>query len=215
MSTQTPFVITISRQFGSGGAYLGQRIAVRLHTYYADREIIRKAAEMIHLPEDNKKPMSKSSINKLESLLKSFKHAELRSCCKPLADLPPPDDESYVMEAPIVTWIAQHWHSVIVGRGGYHLLRHNPRHLAVYIHADMDFRLERVQSIYGVSPTQALKLIEASDRDRKLFIYNTTGSTWENTQQYHLSIDTSALGFTLPEEMILDSMLARLENSLD
>lgn len=215
MSTQTPFVITISRQLGSGGAYLGQRIAARLHIHYADREIIRKAAGMIHLPEGNKKSMSGNSISELESLLKSFDHAEPKACCKPLVALPPPDDAGRVTETSLVTWIGQHWHSVIVGRGGYHLLRHNPRHLAVYIHADMDFRLERVQTIYDVSPAQALKLIEASDRDRKRFLYRITGSDWENTRQYHLSIDTSALGFILSEEMILDSMLARLENSLD
>ncbi|MEN6355549.1 MAG: cytidylate kinase-like family protein [Armatimonadota bacterium] len=125
--------------------------------------------------------------------------------------VPPLDNEFHVVESSIVTQIAENWHSVIVGRGGYHLLRENPRHLAVFIYANTDFRSKRIQEIYNMSAEAAVKLIEASDQDRQRYLRNVIGSDWADAQLYHLSIDTSALGFALAEEMVLDSMLARLE----
>lgn len=170
---------------------------------------------MFHLPDSNTEPMSEQALTALESLLRSFKYTGIEADTESFTSLPPLDDEFHVNETPIVTQIAQRWHSVIVGRGGYHLLRDNPRHLAVYVHANTNFRSERIQKIHGVSQTQAMGLIEASDQDRRRFLRIVTGTNWEDTRQYHLSLDTSALSFTLCEEMILDSMLARLENAPD
>ena len=129
----------------------------------------------------------------------------------PPANLPPLDDEFHLAESSVITQIAENCSAVIVGRGGYHLLRDNPRHLAVFLYADADFRLKRIQGIYNVSAEKAAKLMESSDQDRKHYLHNVIGSDWTDARQYHLSLDTSTLGFALAEDIIMDCMHTRLE----
>ena len=69
MSEEKPFFITISRQLGSGGAYLGQRIAARLGIYYADQEIVRKAAGMLQVSEEVVEPMDE----KMTPMLRTYR----------------------------------------------------------------------------------------------------------------------------------------------
>jgi len=61
MKPTDPLIITVSRQMGSGGAYIGQRLAKKLKMHYADREIIRKAAEMLAVPEEDLESMDEKS----------------------------------------------------------------------------------------------------------------------------------------------------------
>jgi cytidylate kinase len=211
MSEQTPFVITISRQLGSGGSYLGQRVAARLGIHYADREIVRQAAIMLHVSEEAVEPMDEKITPVWQSLLRTFDHGRPELSYMPPANLPPLDDEFHLAQSTVITQIAESCSAVIVGRGGYHLLRDNPRHLAVFLYADADFRLRRIQEIYDVSADKATKLMETSDHDRRRYLHNVMGSDWTDALQYHLSLDTSALGFTLAEETIVHCLLARLE----
>ena len=127
----------------------------------------------------------------------------------PPVDLSSTDDEFRLAESSIITKIAESWSTVIVGRGGYHLLRDNPRHLAVFIYANADFRIRRIQDIYGVSLKGASRLMQESDRDRSHFLISTTGTDWADARQYHLSLDTSVLGLPLAEDIIMDSLFAR------
>lgn len=211
MSEQMPFVITISRQLGSGGSYLGQRVAARLGIHYADREIVRQAAVMLHVSEEVVEPMDEKMTPIWQSLLRTFDHGRPELSYVPPANLPPLDDEFHLAESSVITQIAESCSAVIVGRGGYHLLRDNSRHLAVFLYADADFRIKRIQEIYDVSAEKVAKLMETSDQDRRHYLHNVIGTDWTDARQYHLSINTGVLGFGLAEETIVDCLLARIE----
>jgi len=208
---EMPFVITISRQLGSGGSYVGQRIAARLGIYYADREIVRQAAAMLHVSEEVVEPMDEKMTPIWQSLLRSFEKGLPELSYVPPANLPPLDNEFHLAESSVITQTAENCSAVIVGRGGYYLLRDNPRHLSVFLHADEDFRLKHIQGIYNVSAEKAAKLMESSDQDRKHYLHNVIGSDWTDARQYHLSLDTSTLGFAQTEDIIMDCMHTRLE----
>lgn len=211
MSEQIPFVITISRQLGSGGTYLGQRVATRLGIHYADREIVRQAAVMLNVSEEAVEPMDERTTPIWQSLLRTFDKGRPELSYVPPANLPPHDDEFHLAESSVITQIAENCSAVIVGRGGYHLLRYNPRHLAVFLYADEDYRLKRIQEIYNVSAERAEQLMDTSDQNRKHYLHNITGGDWTDARQYHLSLDTSMLGFALAETIIVDCVHAQLE----
>jgi cytidylate kinase len=121
----------------------------------------------------------------------------------------PTDRELYSTESNIITRIAQQRSVIIVGRGGYYVLRQHPRCLSILLHADITFRQRRVQELYNVSAKKALKLIESIDKEREHYLRALTGQNCMDARHYHLSIDTSVVGLEEAEEIILAAFRAR------
>jgi cytidylate kinase len=208
MKETSPFVITISRQMGSGGAYLGKRLASRLNVLYLDREIVSQAAKELKTPVESLESRDEKLTPFWRSLLESYAYVT------PTAYVPPPlhmptDRELYSTESNIITRIAQQRSAVIVGRGGYYVLRRHPRCLSILLHADITFRQKRVQELYHVSAEEALKLIESVDKERERYLRALTGQNCMDARHYHLSLDTSVVGLEAAEEIILATLRAR------
>jgi cytidylate kinase len=208
MKETSPFVITISRQIGSGGAYLGKRLASRLNVLYLDREIMSQAAKELKMPVESLESRDEKLTPFWRSLLESYAYVT------PTPYVPPPlhmptDRELYSTESNIITRIAQQHSVVIVGRGGYYVLRQHPRHLSILLHADIAFRQKRVQELYHVSAEEALKLIKSIDKEREHYLRALTGQNCMDARHYHLSIDTSVVGLEKAEEIILATLRAR------
>jgi cytidylate kinase len=208
MKEPLPFVITISRQMGSGGAYLGKRLASRLNVLYLDREIVSQAAKELKTPVESLESRDEKLTPLWRSLLESYAYIT------PTPYVPPPlhmptDRELYSTESNIITRIAQQHSAVIVGRGGYYVLRRHPRHLSILLHADITFRQKRVQELYHVSAEEALKLIESIDKERDHYLRALTGQNCMDARHYHLSLDTSVVGLEAAEEIILTTLRAR------
>ena len=201
-------VITISRQLGSGGAYLGQRLAFRLNALYLDHEIVRQAAEELNIPEENLAVRDEKVTSRWQAILQSFVDTTSLSYDPPPLDTLN-DKNLYKVESDIITRIANQRSAVIVGRGGHYVLRQHPGCLSVFLHADIDFRQKRVQELYNVSPKEALKLINSIDQDRGYYLKALTGQDWLDARQYHLSLDTGVLGLDKAEDIILKTLQAR------
>ena len=208
MKETSPFVITISRQKGSGGAYLGKRLAVRLNVMYLDREIVSQAAKELKMPVESLGARDEKLTPFWQSLLESYAYIT------PTPYVPPPlhmptDRELYSTESNIITRIAQQRSAVIVGRGGYYVLRQHPRRLSILLHADISFRQKRLQELYNVSAEEAFKLIESIDKERERYLRVLTGQNCMDARHYHLSINTSVVGLEAAEEIILATLRAR------
>ena len=208
MKETSPFVITISRQKGSGGAYLGKRLASRLNVLYLDREIVSQAAKELKTPVESLETRDEKLTPFWRSLLESYAYIT------PTPYVPPPlhmptDRELYSTESNIITRIAQQHSAVIVGRGGYYVLRQHPRHLSILLHADIAFRQKRVQELYSMSAEESQKLIKSIDKEREHYLRVLTGQNCMGARQYHLSIDTSVVGLEAAEEIILATCRAR------
>lgn len=209
MSNALSYVITISHQIGSGGAYLGQRIAFRLCVQYVDHEIIRQAAQDLKIPEEHLAFRDEKVTSRWQSLIQA----------NPISfDWYPPqfyilkDQELYNAESDIISRIANECTAVIVGRGGYYVLRHHPRCLNVFLHANINFRQKRVQEIYHISSEQSLNMIRLMERDRANYLRKLTGQNWLDARQYHICLDTSAIGLDKAEDIILETLEARFKD---
>jgi CMP/dCMP kinase len=208
MKEASPFVITISRQKGSGGAYLGKRLASRLNVLYLDREIVSQAAKELKMPIESLEARDEKLTPFWRSLLQSYAYITPTSYVPPPLHMPT-DRELYSTESNIITRIAQQRSAVIVGRGGYYVLRQHPRCLSILLHADITFRQKRVQELYQLSAEEALKLIESIDKEREHYLRALTGQNCMDALHYHLSLNTGLVGLEAAEEITLAAFRAR------
>ena len=195
-----PLTITISRQLGSGGAYIGQKLSKVLNIQYADREIIGKAADSLSVLENE----LEARDEKIRSFWESFIHfnAIASDMYLPPKKNLPTDLKLFKTETRIIREMAKNHSYVIVGRCGFHILGNYPNRVSIFLHADAAFRESRVQEMYNVPEETAKKMIVQNDKERALYCKTFTGKDWTDATNYGLSLDTGKIGLDKTVEFI-------------
>ena len=201
MEKTTNFLLTISRQLGSGGAHIGQELAKRLDLFYADREIINQAAKQLSVVEEDLESREEKKVSFWQSFLQSYTFNTLDTYIPPEIIIPT-DLEVFNAEKAVIERIAKEKSAVIIGRCGSYILRDHPNHLKVFFHSDIDFRKDRVQRGYNITEKEAEKMIVNNDVERSRYFHTYTGEVWTDTRQYDLSINTSKIGLDKSVELI-------------
>ena len=184
-------IITIARQYGSGGKTVGKMLAKELDIPYYDREIISMAAE-------------ESGVN--PTLFQDeFKHHGLRALLsggyKGSRLLSPEsagftsDDNLFNYHAKIIRSLAEEGSCVIIGRCADHILKDVPGVVRVFVHAPEDFCLQEAMKVNSLPENEVKKLIVKTDDYRARYYKYYTGQEWKNALNYDLSLDSSKLGF--------------------
>jgi CMP/dCMP kinase len=204
MKTDSLFVITISRQLGSGGAYIGQQLAKKLNIFYADREIIHKAAQQFSLLEEELELRDEKISSYWQSFIQSFAYGTPDTYIPP--QVIPTDHTLFEAEKEIIERIAKERSAVIIGRCGSYILREHPNHLKIFIHSDITSRKNRIQKLYNVSEVAAEKMIIKSDKERSLYYYAFTGKDWIDARQYDISLDTGKISLDKSIELLIKCM---------
>jgi len=207
----SPFAITISRQLGSGGSYLGQRIAKQLGIYYIDREMVSEAAKKLQLLEED----LVNYDEKADSFWESFLTSEYLCTT---TYYPPQlfiNTSSHLFQAQseIIEKIIKEKSSVIIGRAGFHILRDYPRHLSIFVHASIPFRRKRIEELYQLSEKEAQKKIEKYDSERARYIRAIADLDWKDACNYHMCIDTSIIGLENVEKIVLNYVMDKFQNN--
>jgi cytidylate kinase len=204
MEQTKSFVITISRQLGSGGAYIGQQVAKKADIFFADREIINKAAKQLRTLEENLESREEKILSFWHSFFKYTSKAQgvYMAPVSPILEFT--DDELFTVESDIIKHIAKEGPAVIIGRCGFDVLRQFPNHVSIFMHANREFRTNRTQISYNLSHADAEKMIDKSDKERAAYCKSFTGKEWTDALNYDISIDTSKLGIDKTVEFILN-----------
>jgi len=191
MEKKAKILITVSRQLGSGGSYVGQEVAKKCGVFYADRTIIQEAAKKLSVKEE--------TVAEREESVPSLWRAFLSSACiypdlyVPPVMLLPTDHDFFLAESDVIKRVADERSAVIIGRCGFHILRDYPDRISVFIHADRAFRVERYRTIYKTTEEDAAKIVARCDKERANYFRNYTGCDMTDAQNYDLAIDTSQL----------------------
>lgn len=201
MKKSTPFAVTISRQLGSGGAYIGQQLAKKLNFIYANREIISMAAQKLSVLEKDLVSRDEKKCSFWQSFLQISPLTQ--DAYIPPELMVPGDHELFEVEAEIIEDIAKKCSAVIIGRCGFHVLRNNPNHVSIFLHGDSSFRSTRIQKLYNLSEEAAGKMIAQKDKERARHCKTITGREWQDARNYTISIDTSKVGIDKTIEFIL------------
>jgi cytidylate kinase len=184
--------ITIARQMGCGGAYVGQIIARRLGLRYVDREVLHLAAQSLGV----EAATVEANSEKLTSFWERF-FSGLTVLPPESSYTPPPvrrftDEELFQRKVEALKVIAARQDCVIVGYGAAFVLPRHRRTVNLYFHAPLKFRMRRVMEIYKLSETsEARRMIEESDEMRRRYFEQMTDVDWTCADNYHLCIDTS------------------------
>lgn len=184
------YVITISRQFGSGGRAVGQKLAQKLDIPFYDKELISLAAKESGMNPEVFKSIDETAAN---SLLYSLSMG-MYNFNGPLAmgDLPV-NDKLYLLQHQLIKEIATKGPSVIVGRCADYVLKDNPHIINVFIYADMEYRKKRAVTVHNIEERRAETIINKTDKTRANYYSFYTGQKWGVAQNYDLCIDSSKL----------------------
>lgn len=203
--------ITISRQLGCGGSYVGQLLATRLGLKYVDREVLRLAAQEFGCSEETVAARQERVASFWERILSglTFGAPEAPYTPPPLRNFT--DEELFEKQTEILRRIASKHDCVVIGWAGVHLLPKHPGLFSIFCHAPASFRIGRIMQLYGAETKEdARQMIEESDELRKKYFNVMTGYEWACAENYNLSIDTSLFPLEEVAEIIIQ-LLKRKE----
>lgn len=205
-----PYSVTISHQLGSGGAYLGEKLANRLGIHFLDRDILKEVARELDLAESELEDREE----KLSSFWENFTRvAVLSDPAYNLAGQPymPSDSDFFKLECNTIQRIAQKSSAVFLGRCGYYVLRSHPRHVSILVMAGQPARIKRLQELYNLSAEKARDLIRTNDQERTNYIHTLTKQNWLDPRHYDLCVNTSAVGLEMAVELVEKCVRAKLQ----
>ena len=192
-------IITISREFGSGGRSIGKLVAEKLGYRFFDSELVNKVAQRSGFsPEFIEESGEYASAR--SSLLFALATASQYS-----ADGLSMHDRLYIEQTKIIEEIAAEGDCVIVGRCADFILRDRKDCLNVFIHADMESRAKRIVERYGECDKSPEKRFTEKDQKRKVYYKNYTGRNWGQAQNYDICLNSGALGIETCAELIVQA----------
>lgn len=179
-------IITISREFGSGGRFIGEKLAKELGFTFYDKEIITQAAQKTGLSEKyiarHGEYAPKNNIFSYAFIGRDTNGSSV-------------DDLIYQAQQEIICDIAQKENCVIVGRCADYILRNRTDVLNVFIHGNEPEKCKRIMKLYDKTKKDALDLMKDTDKKRKINYSYYTDQTWGDTKNYALCINSSILGY--------------------
>ncbi len=190
-------IITVSREFGSGGRTVGRLLAEKLNLKYYDKELVKRISletgfDPGYIEEHGEYAQGKSA---LAYLFGGTGHPDFMNGMTPA-------DFLWCMQRKIILEIADKEPCVIVGRCADYILKDRPDVLNVFIHAPKPQRAERIVKLYGESDVAPEKRLDDKDARRRVNYRHFTGRDWGSVQNYHLALDSGALGLETCVDLI-------------
>lgn len=189
-------VITVSREFGSGGRTIAKETANRLGYAYYDNEIVTEIAVRSGFSEKFVREFGEYAGH-TGSLLYC-----LSIGAGSTGTGMSPADSLYVFQQNFIREAAQKGKCVIVGRCADHILRDRDDVLNVFIHADKKFRADRIVRLYGESADAPEKRLSEKDKKRRTYYRYYTEREWGAAQNYHISFDSGVIGIERCAEIL-------------
>lgn len=188
-------IITISRQFGSGGRTIGKLLADKLGYAFYDKELIEKIAEESGFSKEYIEEQGEYSPVK-----NIFSYAFVGRNVNGMSA----NDYLWQNQRKIILDIAEKGNCVIVGRCADYILKDRKDCLNAFIHADNEKRAERIVNLYGETNVEPLKRLEEKDKKRSINYKYYTEREWGNAKNYHISLDSGEFGVDKCVEIIYE-----------
>ncbi len=186
-------IITVSRQFGSGGRTIGRKAAERLGISCYDAELIQKIAEESGFAQNYIREEGEYASSGRFSPFFSNRSMGLTN-----------QDRLWKIQSKIILDIAAKESCVIVGRCADYILREEADCLRVFIHADVGKRAERIVKVYGETAQSPEKRLLDKDKRRSSYYRFYTDMEWGRAENYHIALDSGKLGIEKCIEIISD-----------
>ena len=191
----TKRIITISREFGSGGRFIGEEVAKKLGIAYYDKNIIGQIAVKSGLsPEYIQENAELSPKKGLFAYAFSGRDITGKSV----------EDMVYEAQRNIILELAEKEPCVIIGRNADYILKDRDDVLNVFIHGDMPEKIKRITGLYNVKEKEAVKMMADTDKRRRTNYNFYTDQNWGKASNYTLCLNSSQLGYDRCEMIIME-----------
>lgn len=191
----TKRIVTISREFGSGGRFIGEEVAKKLGIKYYDKEIIGQIAKESGMAPEYIKENAELSPKK-GIFAYAFTGRDITG--KSVEDM------VYEVQRKVILELAEKEPCVIIGRNADFILKDRDDVLNVFIHGNMPEKMKRICQLYNVSEQDAVKMMTDTDK-RRMTNYNFyTDQRWGKASNYTLCLNSSQLGYDKCEEIIME-----------
>ena len=188
-------IITISREFGSGGRFIGEEVAKKLGIAYYDKNIIGQIAEKSGLsPEYIQENAELSPKKGLFAYAFSGRDITGKSV----------EDMVYEAQRNIILELAEKEPCVIIVRNADYILKDRDDVLNVFIHGDMPEKIKRITGLYNVKEKEAVKMMADTDKRRRTNYNFYTDQNWGKASNYTLCLNSSQLGYDRCEMIIME-----------
>ena len=194
-------IITISREFGSGGRSIGRMVAEKLGIPFYDKELVDHIAlESGFAPnyiEEHGEHAPSSSIFSY-----ALSHQSVPGVMNGLSTA----DFLWSVQCSVILQLAEKGPCVIVGRNADYILKDRPDVLHAFIHANKEFRAERIVRLYGESEKSPMARLNEKDKRRKVNYQHYTGRNWGQSHNYDICLDSSKIGIETCSEILIKLM---------
>ena len=180
-------IITISRQYGSGGRYVGKMLSEKLGIPFYDNEIITMSAK--------KSGYSEALFEKAEQFTNGSLLYSLTMFGQPagIGGLPL-SEKVYIIQSDVIKHLADQGPCIIIGRCANYVLKEHTDTINFFLYSDIEHRIKRAVNYYGLEEKNARDLILKKDKKRAAYYNYYTGERWGELSNYHLSLDTDSIG---------------------
>ena len=192
-------IITISRQFGSGGRTVGRMLAERLGVPFYDKELVKQVADETGL--DSAFIEENGEFSPSKSIF-SFAMSQGIPCMQNGLSM---SDFIFCIQRQVILKLAEQ-PCVIVGRGADYILKDREDCFNVFIHADMKSRAERIVRLYGESEKKPEQRLADKDKKRKIYYKHYTDREWGDAKNYDMCLNSGKIGIDKCVELILDAI---------
>ncbi len=193
-------IITVGRQYGSGGREVAKKLAEVMNISFYDKELLAEASKDSGICQEVMETYDEKQEKK--SFFTMIGGIQGRMDPGSMYLEMPLNQRIFLAQFDTIRRIADEGPCVIVGRCADYVLRDHRNVLNVFVKADMETRVKRITRLYGLDPMKAEETIRKADKQRSTYYnYYATG-TWGDVNNYHLCVDTGAVGIEGAVELI-------------
>ena len=205
MNREEKFVITISRQFGTGGHEIGAELAQRLGVKLLDKQILNEVASKFGMVEDAMERIEARNPLWRDDFTQFYRQymagAEYNGM-----EHDQTSHQLFEAQAAAIRKIAAEESCVIIGRCGFYIFRDHPNAMKIFIHADDDCRKQRIARRYDMSESDAAAMIVDNDYSRELYTKTFTGLDWTDARNYDVSLNVRRFGVNGAVDFLMNSI---------
>ena len=191
-------IITISREYGSGGRTVGELVAKKLGIPFYDKEVVNAVAEECGFSHD-----FIEEIGEYASVTNSFLFSiAVSSRLEGTTNMMSAADQLYACQAKFIREMVEKGPCVIVGRCADYILKDTPNVLHAFVYADMDFRAKYMAENYNKSEHAVQKWLKERDNRRKVYCKHYTGRNWGDMHNYDICLNTGIMGIEKAADLL-------------
>lgn len=203
-------VITIGRQFGSGGHDVGERIAAKFDIPFYDKELVELASQKSNISKEALKEVDERATNSFLYSLSSGNYS-MRGINAPIYYEMPINDKLFIAQSEVIKELAKKSSCVMVGRCADYVLENEDVDLLnVFIYGSVNYRAERVRAAFDITPSKARDKVIKTDKQRRTYYDYYTSKNWGVMSNYDLCINAEKFGIDGAAALVVEYAKSKL-----